>query len=107
MIKAIKEFIAERGLTLMLCGMLTVVIGVGAYMFFNTPRYAGTPLPQAAFALAVVGFVIYAIGRVSLAKQRSRRQRSQTAASDQTDEASAQADKASAQADKSDETEDA
>jgi hypothetical protein len=65
-------FIKERGFTVMIWGMLTAVAGIIAYVVLNTPRFAGTPLPKAAVTLAVIGFVIYFTGRVSVAMQRRR-----------------------------------
>jgi len=70
--KAIMTFIKERGFTVMVWGMLTAIAGIIAYVTFNTPRFVGTPLPKAALALAITGFVIYFTGRVSLAMQRRR-----------------------------------
>jgi hypothetical protein len=65
-------FVKERGFTLMICGMLTAVVGIIAYVTLNTPRFAGTPLPKAALVLTILGFAIYFTGRVSLAIQRRR-----------------------------------
>lgn len=70
--RAVITFIKERGFTVMIWGMLTAVAGIVAYVVLNTPRFAGTPFPRAAFSLAVIGFVIYFIGRVSVATQRRR-----------------------------------
>jgi len=70
--KTILTFIKERGFTVMIWGMLTAIAGIVAYVTFNTPRFAGTPLPAAAFTLAIIGFVIYFTGRVSVAMQRKR-----------------------------------
>ncbi|MDR2727666.1 MAG: hypothetical protein LBB56_00935 [Chitinispirillales bacterium] len=70
--RAVITFIKERGFTVMIWGMLTAVAGIVAYVVLNTPRFAGTLFPKAAFSLAVIGFVIYFIGRVSVAMQRRR-----------------------------------
>ncbi|MCL2690509.1 MAG: hypothetical protein FWE57_11780 [Chitinispirillia bacterium] len=68
----ILAFIKERGFTVMIWGMLTAVAGIVAYVTINTPRFAGTPLPKAALALTIIGFIIYIAGRVSVAMQRRR-----------------------------------
>ena len=70
--KSIVTFVKERGFTVMIWGMLTAIAGIIAYVTFNTPRFAGTPLPKAALVLAITGFVIYFTGRVSVAMQRRR-----------------------------------
>jgi len=84
--KAVVTFIKERGFTVMIWGMLTAIAGIIAYVMFNTPRFAGTPLPKAALALAVIGFVIYFTGRVSLAMQRRRNSYGRRSGQDASDE---------------------
>jgi len=69
-ISAVKEFIVNRGLTLMLIGISTAVVGVALCAYFFTPRYAGLPYPRIAVGVAVVGFVVYFVGRVSVYMQR-------------------------------------
>jgi len=71
----IKEFIAGRGFTLMLFGVLTALLGVILYAVLNTPRYAATAFPKAAVGIAVLGFATYAVGRVSVAMQRNENKR--------------------------------
>ncbi|MDR3013630.1 MAG: hypothetical protein LBU70_10575 [Chitinispirillales bacterium] len=70
----IKNYIAERGFSVMLCGMLTAVVGVVGYMYFQSypARFEKTPLPTVTVVLAFTGLAIYVIGRVSLAIQRNR-----------------------------------
>jgi uncharacterized membrane protein YidH (DUF202 family) len=82
-VEAVKKFIAERGLTLMVFGMCTVLTGVIAYMFMKQRWgiYSETPWPTATIALAAVGLVVYAVGRVSVAMQRSRRAKTPSRAS--------------------------
>jgi hypothetical protein len=69
-IRFIKAFIAERGLTLMIFGISAAAAGVLLYAFLNTPRYAALHYPQAAMGLAFLGFAAYFTGRVSVAIQR-------------------------------------
>jgi hypothetical protein len=85
--KSIKIFIAERGLTVMLCGMGIILTGVIASMIFKQYEalYAGTIFPKIAIAVVFVGVVIYFIGRVSHEKQRRRRARSKTLANSEDD----------------------
>ncbi|MDR0330829.1 MAG: hypothetical protein LBH93_03870 [Chitinispirillales bacterium] len=68
---AIKEFIAERGFTLMLCGFAMAAVGVLFYAFV-APRYASPFYPQAAVAVAVAGFAVYFTGRISVAMRKRR-----------------------------------
>jgi uncharacterized membrane protein len=76
-IKAIKEFIADRGYTLMFIGFAAAVAGVSLYAFFiYKPRFATLKYPQAAaMGLAVLGFAVYFTGRISVYIQRSRSKR--------------------------------
>jgi len=70
--KAFFAFIAEHGVTLMLCGFMTTLAGIVAYATINTPRYAGTPYPAAAIVLVFIGLAVYIVGRISVAVQRKR-----------------------------------
>jgi uncharacterized membrane protein HdeD (DUF308 family) len=74
-IKAVKEFVADRGFTLMLFGIAAAAAGVLLYAFLNTPRFAALYYPQAAMGLAVLGFVVYFTGRVSVYIQRNKSKR--------------------------------
>jgi hypothetical protein len=73
--EAVKKFIAERGFTLMIYGMCTVLTGVIAYTLMKQRWgiYSETPWPTAAIVLASIGLAVYAVGRASVAMQRSRR----------------------------------
>jgi uncharacterized membrane protein len=75
-IKAIKEFIAERGFTLMIIGIVVAAVGVllCAFIFF-TPRLAMPYNVWAAKGLAVLGFAMYFTGRSSVYIRRSRSKR--------------------------------
>ncbi|MDR0306906.1 MAG: hypothetical protein LBI42_08735 [Chitinispirillales bacterium] len=70
--KTLLNFIANRGFTIMICGLLTTISGIIAYVILDTPRFAGSPYIKAAFALTITGLAIYVIGRISLAIQRRR-----------------------------------
>ncbi|MDR0331659.1 MAG: hypothetical protein LBH93_08130 [Chitinispirillales bacterium] len=72
---AIKIFLAERGFTLMVCGIIMAAAGVLLYALLNTPRYGATFYPRAAMGVAIAGFAVYFTGRVSVAVQRSRSKR--------------------------------
>jgi hypothetical protein len=74
-VKAIIDFIVERGFALMIFGFCAAIAGVLAYALINTPRYAATPYPTLAVALAFLGFIVYLTGRVSVAAQRRRARR--------------------------------
>jgi len=74
-ISAVKEFIVNRGFTLMLIGISTAIVGVLLFMFLNTPRYAPLYYPQIAMGIALVGFAVYFTGRVSVYMQRNENKR--------------------------------
>jgi len=84
--KKITEFVISNCFTIMLAGMFVAVSGVITYMFINTPRYAGTPLPHVVMAVAIVGFTTYFIGRVGLVANRRRAQRRPSAELESADE---------------------
>jgi len=71
----IKEFVANRGFTLMILGISAAAAGVLLYAVFNTPRYAEFHYPQIAVGIAVLGFITYFTGRVSVAMQRKDNKR--------------------------------
>jgi len=71
----IKEFILNRGFTLMLCGFSTALVGVLLCWILQTPRYAGTFYPQAAVGLAFLGLAVYIVGRVSVGMQHNANKR--------------------------------
>jgi hypothetical protein len=75
-IKGIKEFIVNRGFTLMLFGISAAAVGVVLYAFLkDSPLYVSTPLPKAALGLAFLGFASYFVGRISLQMQRNDNKR--------------------------------
>lgn len=75
-IKAVKEFIAERGFTVMVFGISALAAGVLLYALLISSRHAFTVYPKAAAGLAIFGFATYIVGRVSWAMQRGRSKRS-------------------------------
>ena len=74
-IRAIKEFVVNRGFTLMLVGIATATVGVAMYACLNTPRYAAFYYPQAAVGVAFLGIAIYLVGRISVQMQRNDNKR--------------------------------
>jgi hypothetical protein len=74
-IREIKEFVVNRGFTLMLVGITTAAVGVAMYAFLNTPRYAAFYYPQSAVGLAFLGIAIYLVGRISVQMQRNDNKR--------------------------------
>jgi len=73
--KDIKEFIVNRGFTLMILGISAAAAGVLMYAIFNTPRYAEFYYPQIAVGIAILGFATYFTGRVSVHMQRKDNRR--------------------------------
>jgi len=71
----IKEFILNRGFTLMLCGMSAAALGVLLFALLNTPRYAAFYYPQASVGLFFLGLAVYIVGRVSVGMQRNANKR--------------------------------
>lgn len=69
----IKEFIVNRAFTFMIFGMAMAVAGVFSSMVFvDTPRYVGTIYPVLTNVVAVLGFVMYFVGRIALSIQRKQ-----------------------------------
>jgi len=71
----IKEFILNRGFTLMLCGFSVSLVGVLLCWRLYAPRYAGTFYPQAAVGLTLLGLATYIVGRVSVGIQQNANKR--------------------------------
>lgn len=75
-VKSVKDFLTEHGFRVMIFGISAAAAGVLLYALLRTPRYAGTVYPLFAVGLAVFGFAVYFVGRVSVAMQRSKLKRS-------------------------------
>jgi len=84
--RAVFRFIAERGFSVMLCGIAIIIAGIAAYITVHRPRFAGTPYPAASVVLVFIGAAVYAIGRVSVFFQRRRYERPSRAAAADDDE---------------------
>lgn len=75
----IKEFILARAFTLMIFGMAMAVAGVFSSMVFvDTPRYVGTIYPILTNIVAVLGFVMYFVGRIALSISRKQQAHQRT-----------------------------
>jgi uncharacterized membrane protein len=75
-VRAIKEFVAERGFTLMISGFAVAAAGVLLYAYLRyNPRFNAPLYLYPAMGLAVLGFAIYFTGRISVYMQRNRSKR--------------------------------
>ncbi|GBU23039.1 hypothetical protein R80B4_02952 [Fibrobacteres bacterium R8-0-B4] len=74
-INAIKDFIANHGLRIMIFGISAASAGVLMYAFVYTPRYASTVFPKLAMGLFFLGIASYAVGRIPVGIQQNANRR--------------------------------
>ena len=83
MVKKWFEYLYSHGIVVMIIGFLISIVSLLVYM---QTRYLGSAVPQVAFICTIVGFVVYLVGRIFVAKGRHRPRSVDRATSDAKDE---------------------
>jgi len=83
MMKKWFEYLYSHGMVVMIIGFIISIVSLLVYM---QTRYLGSAVPQVAFICTIVGFVVYLVGRVFVAKGRHRPGAVESAVSDAKDE---------------------
>jgi hypothetical protein len=78
-VKKIIEVVKEHGMTFMMAGMFTLILGVGVFFAAIHPPLRNSPTltlyaRQIAWVLVFIGFGVYVVGRVSVAMAKRRAQ---------------------------------